>query len=158
MTVLVVLFASLLLFGGLGALGVDVLSTWQDSVAWVLAVMFQFTACAHFMVPEAFPNPRLLVHLTGVLEILGAVGLLIPATRGLAGLVALLVAMFPANISAARRAVPLRGRPPTPLLLRIPMQVLFVGLTWWATQARARGGSRCGRWWRAAATRGPSHR
>ena len=76
-------------------------------------------------------KPALLVSLTGVLEGLGAVGLLIPATRGLAGLclVLLLVALLPANVSAARRGVSMRGRAPTPLLVRIPMQILFVGLT-----------------------------
>lgn len=145
MAVLVVLFASLALFGGLGALGVDAFSTGRDAVAWSLAVMFLFTASAHFsrtrgdfiaMVPRAFPNPGLLVSVTGVLEVLGAVGILIPATRGAAGLclVLLLVALLPANVSAARRGVPMRGRAPTPLWLRIPMQILFVGLTWWATQ------------------------
>lgn len=145
MAVLVVLLASLALFGGLGALGVDALSTPRDVVAWALAAMFLFTASAHFtrtredlvaMVPRVFPNPELLVSLTGILEVLGAVGLLIPATRGLAGLclVLLLVALLPANISAARRGVPMRGRAPTPLRLRIPMQILFVGLTLWSTQ------------------------
>ena len=146
MAVLVVLLASLALFGGLGALGVDALSTPRGVAAWALAAMFLFTASAHFtrtrgdlvaMVPRMFPNPGFLVSLTGVLEGLGAVGLMIPATRSLAGLclVLLLVALLPANISAARRGVPMRGRAPTPLRLRIPMQLLFVGLTWWATQA-----------------------
>ena len=145
MAVLVVLFASLALFAGLGALGVGALSAPQDVVAWALATMFLFTASAHFnktkedlvaMVPGAFSRPGLLVNVTGVLEGLGAVGLLIPATRGLAGLclVLLLVAIFPANVSAARRGVPMRGRAPTPLRLRLPMQLLFVALTLWATQ------------------------
>jgi uncharacterized membrane protein len=146
MVVLVVLLVSLVLFGGLGALGVGALSTWHEVVAWALATMFLFTASSHFvartrddliaMVPGVFPKPALLVSLTGVLEGLGAVGLLIPATRGLAGLclVLLLVALLPANVSAARRGVSMRGRAPTPLLVRIPMQILFVGLTLWATQ------------------------
>jgi uncharacterized membrane protein len=146
MVVLVVLLVSLVLFGGLGALGVGALSTWHDVVAWALATMFLFTASSHFvartredliaMVPGVFPRPALLVSLTGVLEGLGAVGLLIPATRGLAGLclVLLLLALLPANVSAARRGVPMRGRAPTPLIVRIPMQILFVGLTLWATQ------------------------
>ena len=146
MAVLVVLLVSLVLFGGLGALGVGALSAWHEVVAWALATMFLFTASSHFvartredliaMVPGAFPKPALLVSLTGLLEGLGAVGLRIPATRGLAGLclVLLLVALLPANASAARRGVPMRGRAPTPLLVRIPMQILFVGLTLWATQ------------------------
>jgi uncharacterized membrane protein len=146
MIVLVVLLVSLVLFGGLGALGVGALSTWHEVVAWALATMFLFTASSHFvartredliaMVPGVLPKPALLVSLTGILEALGAVGLLIPATRGLAGLclVLLLVALLPANVSAARRGVSMRGRAPTPLLVRIPMQILFVGLTLWATQ------------------------
>jgi uncharacterized membrane protein len=146
MVVLVVLLVSLVLFVGLGSLGVGALSTWHEVVAWALATMFLFTASSHFvastredliaMVPGVFPKPALLVSLTGFLEGLGAVGLMIPATRGLAGLclVLLLVALLPANVSAARRGVPMRGRAPTPLLVRIPMQILFVGLTLWATQ------------------------
>ena len=146
MVALVVLLVSLVLFVGLGSLGVGALSTWHEVVAWALATMFLFTASSHFvartredliaMVPGVFPRPALLVSLSGFLEGLGAVGLMIPATRGLAGLclVLLLVALLPANVSAARRGVPMRGRAPTPLLVRIPMQILFVGLTLWATQ------------------------
>ena len=85
------------------------------------------------MVPKAFPNPRVLVHFTGVLEVLGAVGLLVPATRSFAGLglALLLVAMFPANVNVSRKEVELRGKAPTPLRLRTPMQLLFIGMTLW---------------------------
>ncbi len=133
------------MFRSLGVLGVEPLSDWRNAVAGALALMFLFTASAHFtstkkdlisMVPSAFPRPELLVSVTGVLEVLGAIGLLIPATRSLAGigLVLLLVAMFPANVAAARKGVPLRGKPPTPLLLRLLLQLVFIGVTWWATQ------------------------
>ena len=142
MVVLGVLLVSLLLFRGLGELGVDLFATWQVSAAWALAVMFLFTASAHFtktkvdlisMVPKAFPNPRFLVYLTGVLEVLGAVGLLVPATRSFAGfgLVLMLAAMFPANVNAARKGIALRGKLPTPLWIRGPMQLLFIGMTLW---------------------------
>src|SRR5215204_2590749 len=118
MAVLVVLLGSLVLFRGLGALGVEALSNWQGAAVWALAVMFLFTASAHFtrmkkdlmnMVPKALPNPAFLVRLTGVLEALGAVGLLVPSTRELAGLslVLLMVAMFPANVNAAVKGVPM---------------------------------------------------
>jgi len=140
--VLGVLLVSLLLFRGLGLLGVDFFSTWQVSAAWALSVMFVFTASAHFtktkedliaMVPKAFPSPRFLVYLTGVLEVLGAVGLLVPVTRSFAGLglVLMLVALFPANVNAARKGIALRGKLPTPLWLRGPMQLLFIGMTLW---------------------------
>ncbi len=140
-----VLLVSLLVFRSLGALGVETLSDWRNAAACALALMFLFTASAHFtstrrdlisMVPSVFPRPELLVSVTGVLEVLGAMGLLVPATRSLAsiGLVLLLVAMFPANVAAARKGVPLRGKPPTPLPLRFSLQLVFIGMTWWATQ------------------------
>jgi hypothetical protein len=42
--------------------------------------------------------------------------------------------MFIANVSAAQRGVTLRGKPPTPLWLRAPMQILFIALLWWSTR------------------------
>ena len=140
---LLVLFVSLLVFRGLGFLGVPLFLTWHDSALWALSVMVLFTASAHFtalkedlikMVPKPFPCPRQIVFVTGILEILGAIGLLIPQVRTAAGicLALLFVAMFPANIKAALGQVPLRGRPATPLWLRLPMQVLFVALAVWS--------------------------
>src|SRR5438876_193162 len=78
-----------------------------------LAVMFVFTAIAHFnamradlvkMVPPWVPAPGLMVTFTGLCEIAGAVGLLIPATRPLAAvaLIVFLLAVLPANVHAAR--------------------------------------------------------
>lgn len=103
--------------------------------------MFVFTAVAHWapmkkdliaMVPPALPRPDLIVLVTGIAELAGAVGLQLAATRFWAawGLVVLLVLMLPANVSAARRGVSMRGRPVTPLWLRIPMQVLFIVWAW----------------------------
>ena len=108
-----VLLASLLVFRSFGALGIEPRSEWRTAAACALAVMFLFTAGAHFtrtkkdlisMVPSVFPRPELLVSATGVLESPGAAGLRVPATRSLAGigLILLLVAMFPANVAAAR--------------------------------------------------------
>jgi uncharacterized membrane protein len=144
MAVLFVLFGSCLLFRLLGFAMVPALDSWVVSARVALATMFLFTATAHFapmkkdliaMVPPALPRPDLLVFLTGVAELAGAVGLLIPATTRLAatGLIVLLAAMLPANISAARRGVLLRGRPATALWLRVPMQLLFIA---WALAIR----------------------
>jgi uncharacterized membrane protein len=49
-------------------------------------------------------------------------------------LIALLVAMFPANVNAALKKTTLVGKPATPLWLRIPMQLLLIGLLWWSTR------------------------
>ena len=141
MLVLIVLFASLLAFRSLGFAGVTMFDTWLVSARMALATMFVFTAMSHFtpmkkdliaMVPPALPRPDLLVLGTGIAELAGAVGLLIPATTFLAasGLIVLMVAMLPANISAARRGVLLRGRRATSLWLRVPMQLLFIVWAW----------------------------
>ncbi len=136
----VVMVGSLLLFRGLGTLGVPVFATWQECVRGAMVVLFLFTAGSRLtpmreglikMVPEYVSYPRLLVYVTGGLEALGAIGLLVPATRSAAGfcLAALLIAMFPANVNAAIRHIPLRDHQrPTPLWLRLPMQLVYIGL------------------------------
>ena len=145
MVVPIVLFTSWLVFRGVGALGVGALATWRGSAVYALALMFVFTGVAHFnkmkqdlvrMVPAMFPRPMLLIYFTGVLEFMGAVGLLLPRFRALAGicLIALLIAMFPANVNAAMKQTTLAGKPATPLRLRAPMQVVFIGLLWWSTR------------------------
>jgi uncharacterized membrane protein len=141
MAILVILFGSLFLYRSLGAMGLSFFATWMESARFALATMFVFTGIAHFgrerkdliaMVPLALPRPSLLVTITGLLEFAGATGLLLPSTRLWAawGLILLLIAMFPANISAARRGLGIRGSPHTPLWLRAPMQLLFVAWTW----------------------------
>jgi uncharacterized membrane protein len=143
MVPLVVLIIALLIFRGLGALGVSLFLTWQACALWALAVMLLLTASAHFtstkedlikMVPPLFPFPRQLVFVTGLLEIVGAIGLLIPLVRPAAGicLALLLIALLPANIHAALNQLSLRGRATTPLWLRVPLQLLFIGLALWA--------------------------
>ncbi len=144
MMVLVVLFGSWLILRGIGAVGVTALASWHDSVRYAIAVMFAFTGVAHFnkmrrdlaeMIPSFFPQPMLLVYVTGLAEFLGAAGLLIPRFRLLAGvcLILLLLGMFTANVNAALKGGTLRGKPVTPLWLRTPMQALFIGLIWWAS-------------------------
>ena len=143
MIVLIVLVGSWLIFRAIGAFGVSALATWHDTARYALAVMFTFTGISHFtklkddmvkMMPALFPKPLLLVYITGVLELMGAAGLLLPATRVAAGicLILFLLAVFPANVKAAREKVLLNNRPATPLWLRLPMQALFIVLIWWA--------------------------
>jgi uncharacterized membrane protein len=144
MVVVLVLFGSWLLLRGVGALGVPALATWHDSVRYALAVMFVLTGVAHFnklkhdlarMIPACCPQPMLIVYITGVCELLGAAGLLVPRFRQLAGicLILLLLGMFIANVNAALKGMTLGGKPVTPLWLRTPMQVMFIGLIWWAS-------------------------
>lgn len=111
-----------------------------DAAAWSLASMLVLTGTAHFsggmredmirMVPPLFPRPELIVSVTGVLELIGALGLLIRRTRSLAGmlLALLFVSMFPANVHAARQGLTLGGAPVTPLWLRLPQQIVFIAM------------------------------
>jgi uncharacterized membrane protein len=144
MVSLFVLVGSLILLRGLGALGVRWLSSWREAGRLALVVMFLFTGFSHFsglkhdfvaMIPDPLPNDLWVIYLTGVFEIAGAVGLLIPRTRRLAGvcLALLLVAMFPANVNAVTNGIALGGNAPTPLWVRAPMQLLYVGLVWWTS-------------------------
>ena len=145
MLVLLILVASILIFRGLGFAGVSSLASWPAAARDGLAVMLLFAASARFtpmkedlirMTPRWVPRPRAVVFFTGLCELAGAIGLVIPATRTAAGIALILffIALLPANIHAARAGITLRGRPPTPLWLRIPTQILFIVLAWWSTQ------------------------
>lgn len=102
----------------IGMLGVDYLDSWPEAIAVGLAAMFVMTGVAHFVnplrrdmiaiVPPALPAPATLVTVTGVLELAGAAGLLYPPTRVAAAvcLFLLMLAMFPANVYAARMPNP----------------------------------------------------
>jgi uncharacterized membrane protein len=143
MAPLLVLVLVTLLVRLTGQLAFGALRGWPTATRVGLAVMFCFTAAAHFnsmrtdmirMVPPAVPNPEFMVTFTGVCEIAGAIGLLVPATRRLAAiaLIVFLIAVLPANVYAASAGVLLRGAPPTPIVPRVVLQVFFIVLVWWA--------------------------
>ena len=149
MAPLIVLIVVTLLARFGGRLGIVALANWAAATRVGLAVMLCFTAAAHFnsmradlirMVPPEVPAPGLMVTVTGVCEVLGAVGLLVPRTRRMAAvaLVVFLIAVLPANIHAARAGVTLGGTAATPVLPRIALQVLFIALVWWAGWRRDR--------------------
>lgn len=115
--------------------------SWGTSLRVALAAMFVLTGGAHFygplrddmirMVPPVFPRPDLVVTLTGVAELAGAIGLLIPRTAPWAAgcLTVLLLAMFPANVYAALRGISFDGAPPEPLVQRTLEQVVYLAAT-----------------------------
>ncbi len=84
------------------------------------------------VVPAYLPAPGALVFVSGVAEVAGGVGLLVPRLRRLAswGLVALLVAVFPANVDMALH--PPRGIPAWALWLRLPFQIPLIAWAIWA--------------------------
>jgi uncharacterized membrane protein len=142
MAPLIVLVTVTILARLAGLLGVPALRTWRACTRVGLAVMFCFTAAAHFnslredlvrMVPPAVPYPEFMVTFTGLCEIAGAVGLLLPRTRRLAaiGLILFLMAVLPANIHAAQAGVTIGGTVATPLIPRVLLQLLFMVLVGW---------------------------
>ena len=116
----------------------DYVDSWPEAIAVGLAAMFVLTGVAHFVnplrrdmiaiVPPQLPAPGLLVTITGVLELAGAVGLLYPPTRVAAAvcLFVLMLVMFLANVYASRMP-----NPPKSLQARLPLraveQIVFIG-------------------------------
>ena len=110
-------------------------------------VLFIIAGILHFVMPKFYlammpgylPMPLLLVHVSGVFEVLGGAGLLLPATRTAAavGLILLLLAIFPANIEMLRLAH-LRGASTlfiSACWLRLPLQPLLMWWVWRVSQA-----------------------
>ncbi|HMJ52648.1 MAG TPA: DoxX family membrane protein [Polyangiaceae bacterium] len=137
MAPLIVLVSSFVLFRLAGLAGISALDETSLPLRIAVASMFLLTASAHWgkrradlvrMVPARIPRPELVVTVTGVLELVGAVGMLVPATAPYAavGLALLLGAMFPANMNAARAKLSIGGRPVTPLPQRSAMQLVFL--------------------------------
>lgn len=121
----------------LGWVGVGFFAAWQPCLRVAVAAMFLLTASAHWgkrradlvhMVPPAFGRPELLVTLTGIAELAGAIGILLPFTAkaASAGLAVLLVAMFPANVYAARQRLTIDGRKVPGLAVRTALQIIFL--------------------------------
>jgi uncharacterized membrane protein len=136
----IVLVSLFVLLTILGALHIPAAFGWPTALRLALAGMFFVTASAHWgkrrpdlvrMVPSGFFRPGLLVTLTGILELFGAIGLLLPAAARYAalGLALLLVAIFPANVNAARRGLAIAGRPVEPLPRRTVLQIVFLAAT-----------------------------
>lgn len=113
----------------------------RAGLRWLLALVYLAAGVMHLLRPEAFlaitpawvPMPALVILVTGVCEILGAIGLLLPRWRWWAGLMLALyaVAVFPANIHHAVNGVAVGG---AVLgwgyhLPRLLFQPVFV---WWA--------------------------
>lgn len=134
--------------GWLGWAGCCYGNNWTSAIALGLAAMFVLTGVAHFappmradliaIVPPRLPAPGLLVTITGALELLGAGGLVVPATRAAAAvcLLVLMLAMFPANVYASRMPNPPKSMT-TRLPLRTTTEIVFLA----ATVAVAVGGS-----------------
>jgi uncharacterized membrane protein len=140
-------FATLQLLARLGVRP-PLLATVRDRARAAIAPMFVLSGSLHLLTPDAFlammpptlPSPEALVVLSGVAEIAGGLGLLLPATRRLAtyGLLALLLAVFPANLWVAFSG----GSSATGLQadwypwVRLLFQPLYLAWLWWTLPPR----------------------
>ena len=118
----------------------------KTAFRWLLTAVMVGAGLNHFrepdtyiaMIPDALPAKATLVYISGVAEILGGLGLILPATRKLAawGLIALLVAVFPANVNMAINGLPLGATelPAWALWARLPLQAVFIAWAWWFTR------------------------
>lgn len=112
---------------------------------WVLTVFMVAAGVNHFlspapylgMMPAEIPEHfhLLLVNISGVAEIAGGLGLILPATRRLAasGLIALFVAIFPANLNMAINDLPLGTKHVDAWMLwaRLPLQLVLIAWAFW---------------------------
>ncbi|MBK8259571.1 MAG: DoxX family membrane protein [Polyangiaceae bacterium] len=99
--------------------------------------VLHFTSPAPFvaMIPKSLPAPLALVYISGLAEISGGLGLLIERLRRAAsfGLIALYIAVFPANVNMAVHGLGLGEFQPSPFALwaRLPFQLVFIALAYW---------------------------
>lgn len=112
----------------------------------ILAISIIIVGVTHFtvwesytrIVPPQLPYPRELVYISGFFEILGGIGLLIPPLSQAAawGLVALFIAVFPANINQAINHIKIEHVPNTNWFyaIRLPLQAILISWAWWYTK------------------------
>ena len=111
------------------------------AISMIAVGILHFVQPAGFVkiVPAWLPAPLFLVLLSGFFEVLGGVGLLVRRAHRLAawGLIALYVAVFPANINMAVHGIQPDGThlPVVLLWARLPFQALFIWLAWWLSRS-----------------------
>ena len=123
----------------------------------IIALFFIAGGIAHFVftdffvqsMPDYLSYHKELVIISGIFELLGAIGILVPQTRCFSafGLILLVIAVYPANINMALHPERFKDIPVLFLYVRLPFQFLFVWFIWWAiaperSALRARPGIR----------------
>jgi uncharacterized membrane protein len=113
------------------------------SFCMVIAGVMHFATPQPFIkiVPGALPFPAALVYISGIIEIALAIGLQLPATRVASawGLIALFIAVYPANLNMAFNHIKLAGIPDTWWVhaIRLPFQFVLIAWAYWYTRDRA---------------------
>ena len=134
----VALIGGFILFRALGLI-VPWFGDWQHALRAALGLMFLLTASAHWgkrrphlvrMVPASIGHAGFFVTLTGFAEIAIAIGLQIPRIAAWSALaaIAMLCAIFPANMRAAWERLTILGKPVPTLGPRLLVQLFFIAL------------------------------
>ena len=107
---------------------------------WIMAAFYIVAGANHFVSPSFYlelmppylPWPLKLIYVSGLAEMVLGVGVLVPRVQKIAGwgLIALLIAVFPANIYAALHG--LRSVPAWILWARLPLQFVLITWAYWA--------------------------
>lgn len=125
----------------------SILESNKDTLRGILAVCMIVAGVLHFAADEPFikivpgflPFPALIVYVSGAIEILLGIGLIVPATRVLSawGLVFLFIAVYPANLNMAFNHIKLEGVPDSWWLhgFRLPFQFVLIAWAYWYTGA-----------------------
>ena len=109
------------------------------AVCMIVAGVLHFAATEPFVkiVPGFLPFPAAIVYISGVIEIILGVALLVPQTQHLAawGLIALFIAVYPANLNMAINGIELEGIPNTWWFqaIRLPFQFVLIAWAYWYT-------------------------
>jgi len=112
----------------------------------VICFFFLTGGIAHFVLSDFFIKAmpsyleyhRELVAISGVFEVVGAIGILIPKVRLISayGLITLCIAVFPANLNMALHPEQFSSIPAVLLWLRLPLQVLLIWFIVWAIKPK----------------------
>ncbi|MFN6526703.1 DoxX family protein [Nostoc sp. ChiSLP03a] len=118
----------------------------KETLRVILAISIIVVGVTHFLVPQEYvkivppqlPYPLGLVYLSGFYEILGGIGLLVPPVSQAAawGLIALFIAVYPANIYMAANLIKIEHIPNSPWVhvVRLPLQAVLIAWAWWYTK------------------------
>ncbi len=120
---------------------------YKEILRVILAISIIVVGVTHFVVPQEYvkivppplPYPLGLVYLSGFYEILGGIGLLVPPVSQAAawGLIALFIAVYPANIYMAANLIKIEHIPNSPWVhvVRLPLQAVLIAWAWWYTKS-----------------------
>jgi uncharacterized membrane protein len=118
----------------------------KEILRWLMALLYVAAGLNHFlrpafyavMIPPYLPAPQLLVTVSGLAEIALGILVVVPRVSRLAawGVIALLIAVFPANLYMAQHPEHFPQFSRSALLIRLPIQLVLILWAYWYTIRR----------------------